>query len=147
MKKEKIKVDADIDTPTKQAPVFSPMRGRLLSPLSSPKKKVRTKGTKTMTPALQEAEAKRLRARKSNATAKIKHRRMVDQHTPNVGSFLSPSSPPKKKVMSSAISVVNDNDDATVNNDELSVHITLMSLTVHIRVHFFQLFRTDTPNL
>ena len=72
---------------------------------------------------------------------------MVDQHTPNVGSFLSPSSPPKNKVMSSAISVVNDNDDATVNNDELSVHITLMSLTVHIRVHFFQLFRTDTPNL
>ena len=53
MKKGKIQVDADIDTPTKQAPVFALMRGRLLSPLSSPKKKVRTKGTKTMTPALE----------------------------------------------------------------------------------------------
>ena len=44
MKKGKIQVDADIDTPTKQAPVFSPMRGRLLSPLSSPKKESKNEG-------------------------------------------------------------------------------------------------------
>ena len=52
-----------------------------------------------MTPALKEAEAKWLRARKSNVTTKnIKHRRMVDQHAPNVGSsFLSPSSPPQEE--------------------------------------------------
>jgi hypothetical protein len=111
-----------------------------------------------MTPALQEAEAERLRARKNNVTAKIKHNKlMVDQHTPNVGSFLTPSSTPKKKVRtkgtkimtpailvtlhpssSSAISIVNDNDDdAKINNEGLSAAFTLMSLTVHIRVYIF----------
>jgi hypothetical protein len=68
------------------------LKRRLLSTLTSPKNKVRTKGTKIMTPAI-----------------------LVTLH---------PSS-------SSAISIVNDNDDdAKVNNEGLSAAFTLMSLTL-----------------